>query len=157
MRARTVDYSPEGAFRRIERLQAPRDHAVEELRQRLLREEYPEDVVEEALERAMRCGLVDDARFAEVLVRSRLAAGRGVRGIEAELEGWGIDPEGIEWPDFEDGDDGEVARALALLERRPPQSKNQREGAYRRLMQKGYGSPVASTAARLWAEGRFSG
>lgn len=152
MRVRVVDHSPEGAFRRIERLQAPRDHAAEELRQRLLREEYPEASVEEALERAVRCGLVDDERFAEMLVRSRLSAGRGVRGIESELTGWGIDPESIEWPEVDE--DAELARALELLERKPPRSKNQREGAYRRLMQKGYGSSVASTAARLWAEGR---
>lgn len=151
-----LETSPaEQAFRRIERLQAPRDHAVEELRQRLLREKYAADAVEEALARAVRCGLLDDMRFAETLVRSRLAADRGARGIEAELEGWGIDPGSVEWPEADEYD--EVERALALLERKPPRSKNQREGAYRRLMQKGYGSSVAATAARRWAEREQAG
>ena len=45
-----------------------------------------------------------------------------------------------------DGDDaGELARALAVLDRRPPRAKNLRDAAYRRLVQKGYGSSVASS------------
>ena len=131
-----------------------REQASEALRRRLVREGFEAAAVDEALGRAVSCGLVDDARFAEVLMRSRVSAGRGRRGIESELEGLGIDPACVPgWPDeFAVGEDDEVERALALLAAKPPRSKNVREGAYRRLMQKGYGASVASTAARLWSE-----
>ena len=57
-----------------------------------------------------------------------------------------------------DGDDaGELARALAVLDRRPPRAKNLRDAAYRRLVQKGYGSSVASSAARRWCERQAGG
>ena len=76
---------PDAAFRKIERLCLVRERASEQLRQRLAREGFEAEAVEAALDRALACGLVDDGRFADVLVRSRLAQGRGRRGIAAEL------------------------------------------------------------------------
>ena len=84
-----------------------------------------------------------DRRYADVLVRSRLAQGRGRRGIEAELAAVGIDAEEAARLVGEaagasgagDGQD-EIERALELLERRPPHAKNLRQAAYRRLVQK---------------------
>lgn len=149
--ARLAD--PEAAFRKIERLCLVREQACEQLRQRLARDGFEPEAVEAALSRALACGLVDDARFADVLVRSRLAQGRGRRGIAAELEGLGIDADSVDALAAGDGDDaGEVERALALLERRPPRAKNRRDAAYRRLAQKGFSASVSSTAARLWCE-----
>lgn len=145
------------AFSKIHRLVAVRERASEELRQRLRREGFSEEATEKALERALMSGLVDDSRFAEALVRTRLASGKGMRGIEAELEKWGIDPgAAIAHQEETCGEDAEVQRALEVLRRRPPKAKNQRDAAYRRLMQKGYGSSIASTAARLWNEQQTS-
>lgn len=144
---------PEAAFRKIERLCLVREQASEQLRRRLARDGFEPEAVEAALSRALACGLVDDARFADVLVRSRLAQGRGMRGIAAELEGLGIDADGVDALAERDGDDaGEVERALALLDRKPPRAKNRRDAAYRRLAQKGFSASVSSTAARLWCE-----
>lgn len=141
------------AFRKIERLCLVREQASEQLRQRLARDGFEPDAVETALARALACGLVDDSRFADVLVRSRLAQGRGRRGIAAELEALGIDAGGVEALAAGDGDDaGEVDRALALLDRKPPRAKNRRDAAYRRLAGKGFSASVSSTAARLWCE-----
>ncbi|WP_302389797.1 regulatory protein RecX [Eggerthella sinensis] len=141
------------AFRKIERLCLVREQASEQLRQRLARDGFEPDAVETAVARALACGLVDDSRFADVLVRSRLAQGRGRRGIAAELEALGIDADGVEALAAGDGDDaGEVDRALALLDRKPPRAKNRRDAAYRRLAGKGFSASVSSTAARLWCE-----
>lgn len=87
---------PDAAFRKIERLCLVRERASEQLRQRLARGGFEAEPVEAALDRALACGLVDDGRFADVLVRSRLAQGRGRRGIAAELESLGIDADGVE-------------------------------------------------------------
>lgn len=144
---------PAAAFRKIERLCLAREQASERLRQRLARDGFEPEAVEAALSRALACGLVDDARFADVLVRSRLSQGRGRRGIAAELEGLGIDAGSVEALAELEGDDaGEVERALALLDRKPPRAKNRRDAAYRRLVQKGFGASASSTAARLWCE-----
>ena len=154
----------EDAFRKIERLACMREQSSSALRSRLVREGFPEGAACAAVERAVACGLVDDRRYADVLVRSRLAQGRGRRGIEAELAAVGIDAEEAARLVGEaagasgagDGQD-EIERALELLERRPPHAKNLRQAAYRRLVQKGYGSSVAASAARLWCEQQEAG
>lgn len=147
------DEETERAFRKIERLAGAREQASVALRRRLVREEFGEDAVERAIERALACGLVDDRRYADVLVRSRLSQGKGRRGIAAELTDLGINPDAVEAFSIDDGDDSdEVGRALALLDRKPPRSKNRRETAYRRLAQKGFSASVASSAARQWCE-----
>ena len=140
---------PDAAFRKIERLCLVRERASEQLRQRLARGGFEAEAVEAALDRALACGLVDDGRFADVLVRSRLAQGRG---RAAELESLGIDADSVEALAAADDDAGEVDRALALLDRKPPRAKNRRDAAYRRLAQKGFSASVSSSAARLWCE-----
>ena len=147
------DEEAERAFRKIERLASAREQASVALRRRLMREGFEEDALDCAIERALACGLVDDRRYADVLVRSRLSQGKGRRGIAAELADLVIDPDTVEAFLMDDDDDSsEVSRALALLDRKPPRSKNRREAAYRRLAQKGFSASVASSAARQWCE-----
>lgn len=148
----------ESAFCKIRRLSLMREQASVALRDRLAREGFSEEDVAEAVDRALRCGLVDDLRFAEVLMRSRAAAGRGRQGIEAELSRLNIEPSEVPgWPEeFVGDDDSEVSRAIALLDKKPPQAKNLRDAAYRRLVHKGFSSDCSSSAARLWVEGRAS-
>lgn len=146
----------EGAWRKIERLCAVREQSSVLLAKRLVREGYDEECTARAVQRALDCGLLDDARYAECLVRSRLAAGRGVPGIERELAQAGLSLADVEgWPDefgVESEGEGELERALAFLRRHPPRSKNLREGAFRKLCSKGYSAGVASSAARAWSE-----
>ncbi|MFQ9181527.1 MAG: regulatory protein RecX [Eggerthella lenta] len=113
---------PDAAFRKIERLCLVRERASEQLRQRLAREGFEAGAVEAALDRALACGLVYDGRFADVLVRSRLAQGRGRRGIAAELESLGIDADGVEALAAADDDAGEVdrSRCSTASRREPP-------------------------------------
>ena len=156
--AREADEADEAerAFRRIERLACAREQASEALRRRLARDGFSAEAAEAAVGRAVSCGLVDDRRYADVLVRSRLAQGRGVQGIRAELASLGIEPpceDGFAGG-LSDDHDSEVERALGVLERKPPRAKNARAAAYRRLMQKGFGAAVSTAAARIWHEGR---
>ncbi len=148
-------FTEEQAFRKIERLVCLREHASKALQARLVKDGFSEDVARAAVERAQRCGLVSNERFADVLVRSRLSQGKGLQGIAAELTALDIDPlsvpEYLEAKNHEQGPD-ELARALALLDAKPPRSKHLRESAYRKLMQKGYGASVSASAARIWSE-----
>ena len=144
------------AFAKLARLVAQRDHATAELRAKLRRAGFSEQASERALERAVSCGLVDDRRFAEAYVHSKLARGKGEAGIKTGLEQLGIDPLSLNgWSErFRNAD--ELDRALAVLEKSPPRSKNLRDAAYRKLLSRGFSSPIAASAARRWAEGRES-
>ena len=142
------------AFKKIVELVSVSDRSEKALRERLARHGFSDDAVNEAIGRAKACSFVDDRRFAEVLVRSRVSQGKGSAGIERELSSHGIDPVSVDgWPEqFGINFDSEVDRALDMLESRPPRSKNLREGAYRKLLQKGYPASVCASAARIWFE-----
>ena len=127
------------------------EHAV---RERLEKEGFSDNAIDESVDRALGYGFIDDMRFAEVLIRSRLSQGKGEAGIRRELAGHDIDLNDVPgWPyEYVESEDDELERALEFLERHPTKSKNKREGAYRKLVQNGYSSGVASNAARLWME-----
>lgn len=168
------------AFEKVTRLACARERGSRALIDRLVRDGFSQEVAESAVRRALDCGLVDDTRYGAVLIRTRVAQGRGRKGIEDELDRAGIAASDIPgWPeeffsvdDFdpfrvnanaEDGvvgcsfgcessDEQEVERALALLRRKPPRSKNIQASAYRKLVTKGYSTSVASVATRRFME-----
>lgn len=152
---REASEGEEKAFAKIQRLISVRERCESELRARLLRDGFASEDAESALRRAVSCGLVDDLRYAGVLIRSRIAQGRGRSGIVAELERVGIDASLVPgWPDeyFPEDAPSEIERALELLRRKPSRSKDVRGAAFRRLMGKGYSQQVAYDAARRYAE-----
>ncbi|MBR0406127.1 MAG: regulatory protein RecX [Eggerthellaceae bacterium] len=144
--------SAEDAFKKILALVNASDKSERMIRDRLSRLDFSESAVESAIARAKECGFIDDIRYGDVLVRSRISQGKGSAGIERELYENDIDPYDIPgYPEeFGIDPDSEFDRALSLLERKPPRSKKAREAAYRKLIQKGYPSSVASSAARVW-------
>lgn len=142
------------ALKKIIALVNASDKSELAIRQRLNKEGFHDTAIEQSVEDAKRYGFIDDNRYAQVLIRSRISQCKGSAGIVRELSDNGIDVLDVPgWPyDFDITHEDEVNRALDFLQRKPPHSKNKREGAFRRLMQKGYPSSVASTAARIWSE-----
>jgi regulatory protein len=143
-----IDHSnPEQALARIVRLVDVRDRSVKEMRERLGREGYDEQVVDEALERAVNCGLLDDERFAKSYCRGKLRSGWGAERIRCELRRFGIEPDEFEYmlTEFSDEQD-QVSRAVTALHRHRSHAKNQREAAYRFLLAKGYATSVIQSA-----------
>ncbi len=142
------------AFKKIIALVNVSDRSERTIRQRLQREAYDEVAIEESVSRAKQYGFIDDVRFAEILIRSRISQQKGSAGIIRELSENGIQADEVPgWPyDYPVSYEEELNRALEVLNRKPPHAKNKRDAAYRRLMQKGYPSSVASSAARMWTE-----
>ena len=149
------DRSPEAAFQKIVRLVNHAEQSSNLLSKRLVRDGFDEAVAEAAIERACRCGMIDDLRYAEMLVHSRINQNKGLASIKRELEDLGIDPDTVEalceYEETHDAQD-EAERALLVLQRRPPRAKNIRESAYRKLVQKGFSSTIASQVARKYVE-----
>ena len=152
---REFEDTPAAAFNQLERWVVRRDYAVLEATRKLKRLGYGDASIEAAIERALRCGYLDDSRYADSLIRSRLAQGKGLAGIERTLSEFGISAYDIPgYPEeYVTQAPSQLDAALDLLNRRPPRSKNRRQGAYSKLMRSGYSSAVAAHAARLWADG----
>ena len=149
-----VSEDQEKAFAKIARLSAARDRCSHELVERLERDGFSADDAHAAIERAMACGLVDDIRYAETLIRSRLSQGKGRAGIENELAAAGIAVYDIPgWPDEYFPSDGlsEEDRAFELLCKKPPRSKNVYASACRKLASRGFSSDAVFAAARRYA------
>ncbi len=132
-----------------------------ELEQSLARKGYPEDVVVQVLDRFDEVGLVDDASYAETIVRTRHAErGLARRGIAAELRRRGIDEDtATEALDQLDPDDERVAGARLATKLITRTRSLDRQVRVRRavgsLARKGYAPGLAFELVReaLAAEG----
>jgi regulatory protein len=144
------------AFERIIRLCAVRDRSVQELRERLASDGYMHETIDGCLKRAVDCGLVDDRRFSESLIRSRLRAGKGESIVRRDLKKHGIVPEELEgWPDSYGMDEvAQEERALALLDGYSSPSKDIWAAAFRYLSAKGYSKSIVTRVVRIWIENR---
>ncbi len=80
-----------------------REHSRKELTRKLIARGIEADAASAAVERLAGEGWQDDARFAEMLVRSRVGSGYGPRYIQVELETHGLSA-------------GQVSAALATFE-----------------------------------------
>jgi regulatory protein len=126
---------------------APRSRA--QLEEALARRGVPEDVAERLVDRFTEVGLVDDAAYAELLVRSRHdERGLARRALAHELRAKGIDPDVAQEALAGIDDADELAAARALVRRRaaataglPPDRRRRRLAAM--LARKGYGPAVA--------------
>lgn len=119
----------------------PRSEA--ELRDYLLKKEYPEGAVEEVLARLKRVGLVDDAEFARYWIDNRARfRPRGVRTLRYELQQKGVASETIEEA-LDDYDELAAVRKVAQEQARRLQhlrSDKIRRRLYARLARRGFSS-----------------
>lgn len=133
----------------------------EQLREKILARGIAEEVAEQVLDRFTEVGLVDDAAFAETLVRTqRESRGLSRRGLAAELRKRGVEGDVAAEALSEIGDEEEFETALRLAQKRAAATSGlDRKVRERRiagmLARKGYGASVAYRAVReaLAAEG----
>ncbi|WP_324653213.1 regulatory protein RecX [Georgenia sp. H159] len=139
---------------------APRSRA--QLAEKLAARDVPEELSERLLDRFEEVGLVDDAAYAEMLVRSRhQERGLARRALSHELRLKGIAPEVAEHALEQIDDDDEHTAALDLAVRKARSNRGLDPVKRRRrlagmLARKGYSPGVAMRAVdeALAAEGQ---
>lgn len=115
---------------------------------------FDSEVVEEAISKAQEYSLIDDMRYANCLVRSAVTFNKGFAKVEKEINSLGIDiNEVASYIEFlQNGEKDQYDMALEVLRLRPPNAKDKRGAAYRKLISKGYSSEIATSVARTWYE-----
>jgi regulatory protein len=138
---------------RVESLLNRRDYSEREIRDRLLSDGYSRSVVDGVVGRFVESGLVSDARYGELFVRSKVNAGWGQRKIEVELSRRGIEASDVPgWPyEYFDPDD-EFERALGIASARRFSGKDPYAKVVRFLAGRGFPLSVARDVASRLAE-----
>jgi regulatory protein len=146
LRVALAEHEPRLARERALQLLGYRERSRAELRQRLLDNGYPRDVVDPVVERFCEVELVDDRRFAAAWVRTRDSAGYGRRRIARELTDKGVEQDIISAALDDELHSDELSRATAALRGRAPSDARDRERLVRRLVSRGFEFRVALDA-----------
>lgn len=135
--------NPEAARQKAIGLLARRDFGSKELKGRLARAGYESEAAQSAVEDLQDERLVDDARYVDHAVASRVARGQGPVRITLELKRLGIAPDLVERAVEPRSSDWEV-RASDLRRRRfgaaPPDDPKERTRQVRFLLYRGFTS-----------------
>ena len=124
-------------------LLAVRARSVSETNQRLVKQGYPQPLVEDVVTRLIEMHYLDDEDFARAWVESRdRARPRGEQGLRRELAVKGVPRDVIDAvlaqrEESAEGEDPDLAAARALLERK--RASLEREPDFNRRRQKAFG------------------
>ncbi|GAP65887.1 regulatory protein RecX [Mizugakiibacter sediminis] len=147
----TDDAPQRSAYDRALGWLARREQSRRELRARLDRSGYDEDETEAALDRLGRAQYQSDERFAEMLVRTRVAQGYGPRRIRAELRTHAI-PEPTIRALLAQAEVDWAALAQQLLRRRygrPAGDRAERDRRAQFLLRRGFDAATVRTVTHV--------
>ena len=163
--AEGTDLSPEQYRRILEEVLIPRarkramhilermDQTTAQLREKLQRSQYPEQVVEDAIAYVASFHYIDDERFARNFIRAYQQSRSRLR-ISRDLQGKGIDRDLIDRCLAAEYEVSETDQIRELLRRKGydqgARDRKQQDKMYRFLMQRGYRSEDIRRA--LWRE-----
>ena len=132
------------------KLLARREHSARELKRKLAARGISDDDAAAAVEHASAENWQSDARYAEMLVRTRVAGGYGPLRIEAELEVAGVPSDQIRAAlegaavDWREQAAGVHAKKFGT----PPKSAAERAKQYRYLQGRGFDSSQISAVLK---------
>lgn len=142
----------EKAFNKVLRCVSASEQSSAKLRKKLESQGYCVEAVDDALDRSLDLGIVDDTRYAECLVRSTVLSGKGLRAVRSEIESLGVDINALDsYQEYlEMGEEAEVERAVSYLQTHPTRSKDPYQSCYRKLMAKGFEGDVIPRAVKRY-------
>lgn len=155
----TLREQEEAAYAKILRCLSACEQSTARVRKKLVSAGFSEEAIACAMEKALRVGVLDDARYAECLIRSNALSGKGMEFAKREVAALGICIEEVEaYQEYLDGgEDAQIEAACDLLSRHPSRAKDQRGAAFRKLLNKGYSMDMASKAVSRWMDMRDVG
>lgn len=137
------------AMDKINDLVSVRERTAKEVRSRLATYGFADDEIDDAVETALRVGLINEERYARAFIRGKQHKGWGRGKIVQRLRADGVDDETIDACSIEFSDpEEEFARALHEIERHPSHSKDPYASYMRRLLGKGYSMDIARRAVK---------
>lgn len=151
----------EVAFQQAVKFLNYRTRSEKEVRRNLQEKEFPEEIIDEVIERLQRSGLIDDKRFAQNWVENRNDfRPRSRKALKIELRQRGLKDEEIE-DAIQDVDDEELAYQAGRKQSR--KFKDLEWADFRLklsnfLARRGFGYDVISTVVRrIWDENQTDG
>jgi regulatory protein len=141
--------------RRALDLLARREHSRLELERKLLDRGFAEEIVDEVLNSLQADNLLDESRFLESFIRTRVGKGQGPARIEADLSQRGIDSGRVRaW--LRDAELNWPSLAARVREKRfgpgRPRSFEERSRQAKFLQYRGFDSEQINTALELAGE-----
>jgi regulatory protein len=153
---------PATVLEAVLRFLEPRQRSIGEVRRRLTRVGYREELVEGAIARLVELGMLDDQAFARSWIESRdRARPRGERALRLELARKGIERETTDeiMADREANEpEADALAATRLLERnaralaRVADPRARRNRAYALLARNGFDPETATSSIRAWEQ-----
>lgn len=147
---RVAEVEPSFAYRRAVALLSRRDYSITALTERLRRDGYTVEAVEGAVRRLRETGLLNDERYAEMLLRSLHRRGLGSRRVSQEFTRRGLDLEAVrvEPADDEPTEEDRAEDAARRLAR--PGTEPTRLAA--KLVRRGFSPGLAMSSAKAALE-----
>ena len=104
------------------RLLARREHAVAELRAKLILRKLPNQLIDQVIQAMLDADYLSDQRYAEALIRVRSGKGYGLHYIQSILDGFNIDRQ-IQETAFSQVSVDWVKVAKDYCKKKPPKNK----------------------------------
>lgn len=135
------------AMDKIAALVSVRERNIKEVKERLKSCDFSPEEISDAIESAVRTGIIDEERYASAFIRGKISSGWGKNKICQRLTADGISSEIIQnCSNLFLSQDEEYNNALKALQKHPCTSKNPYASYMRRLISKGYSYDIANRA-----------
>ena len=139
----------QAAFERACSKLSARERPGKDVLNLLVQEGYSAEASQAAVDKAKRCGVISDTRYAQAFVNSKTRSGWGKARISRELERFGLSLEDAGEEALDSlTQDREYERALAVASRRAMPSKNPTEKIARFLMGRGFATGLSLRVAK---------
>lgn len=137
------------AYRRALALLSRRDYSITSLTERLRRDGYTIEAIHDAVVRLRETGVLDDERYAEMLLRSLRRRGLGSRRVSQEFVRRGLDLEALRVEPADDASEPERAMAVA---RKLARAGDEPTRLAAKLVRRGYSPGLAISTAKAALE-----
>lgn len=146
----SVEEQSKCAFDRIVRIANKREISSKKMRMKLETVGFSEEAINDSIGKAVEYGFIDDRRYSECLIRTTLSMGKGLSQIEYEIKALGIDLFELEpyQQYIKDGEQMQLERAIAVLNKHSTRSKNPYASCFRKLISRGFSLSVAEQATK---------